>query len=496
MAILIVLMYLLPPIMPVARADGAWYVAPNGSDANDCRTPVSPCKAAGTAVASAAAGDTIFLAAGTYFEALTITKSLALVGAGAATTALDGGGVERLLTIEGPIQVSISGLSIQNGHDWATGGIYNYYGAVTLMSSIVQHNYSFVGPGGGIYNIGKFTIVNSVIENNIAELVGGGIYNAEGVMTIERSSVRNNTAAYTRTALAGSAGGGIMNNGTMTLRRTEVRGNVSYSNMNNAYGGGIYNTGMLKLSASTISANQAAGYGAGVYNDGSLTIESSTISGNTVSMYVPRAEGGFGGGISSSGNLKITNSTLSDNTAAVQGGGIWSTGAITITNATISDNSAALQGGGIAQAGGVIKLQNTIVAVNHGAGSPDCLGTLASQGYNLLGDDLGCAFTPDVGDQIGTHTGPIDPRLGPLQDNGGPTFTRQLLRDSPAIDAANPATPGSGGSTCPPIDQRGFRRPQQSACDIGAYELGRWYALPLILDAPPPSRSGMYAQKR
>ena len=75
-----------------------------------------------------------------------------------------------------------------------------------------------------------------------------------------------------------------------------------------------------------------------------------------------------------------------------------------------------------------------------------------------------------TGDIVGTGASPADPLLGPLQDNGGPTFTHALQFGSPAIDKGNPATPGSGGTACEATDQRGAPRPAGAACDIGAYE--------------------------
>ena len=81
------------------------------------------------------------------------------------------------------------------------------------------------------------------------------------------------------------------------------------------------------------------------------------------------------------------------------------------------------------------------------------------------GDTIGCSFTPATGDLVN-----VDPMLGLLQDNGGPTLTHAILADSPAIDSGNPAVPGIGGAACPQTDQRGVLRPQGAACDIGAFE--------------------------
>jgi hypothetical protein len=73
----------------------------------------------------------------------------------------------------------------------------------------------------------------------------------------------------------------------------------------------------------------------------------------------------------------------------------------------------------------------------------------------------------------------LDPRLGPLQNNGGPTFTHALLSDSPAINRG--LAPGAT-----PTDQRGV--PRLGAPDIGAFEF--FPVLPSlpssILPAPPP----------
>ena len=87
-------------------------------------------------------------------------------------------------------------------------------------------------------------------------------------------------------------------------------------------------------------------------------------------------------------------------------------------------------------------------------------------GHNLIQDVSACAFAPVVGDITGE-----DPLLGPLADNGGMTQTHLPDSDSPVIDAGDPAVPGSGGSACLAIDQRGMARPMAGVCDIGAVEI-------------------------
>jgi cysteine-rich repeat protein len=106
---------------------------------------------------------------------------------------------------------------------------------------------------------------------------------------------------------------------------------------------------------------------------------------------------------------------------------------------------------------------NSLPADNAG---PDCQGTLTSRGFNLIRNTDGCTFDGDTSGDL--HN--MDPALGPLQDNGGPTFTHALLEGSAALDAANPATPGSGDPACEEDDQRGVTRPQGPRSDIGAFE--------------------------
>jgi DNA-binding beta-propeller fold protein YncE len=179
-----------------------------------------------------------------------------------------------------------------------------------------------------------------------------------------------------------------------------------------------------------------------------------------------------GGGVGNTLNSapRLTNVTLNANSASDKGGGISNdTGSnTTLTNATLTGNSAPI-GGGIANISGTVKLADTILAENTGVNGPDCSGVLTSQGYNLIGNNLGCTFTSATGDQVGAPASPIDPRLGPLQDNGGLTPTRALLPGSPALDRGSPAVPGSRNA-CAAADQRGFPRPQNGRCDIGAYE--------------------------
>ena len=219
-------------------------------------------------------------------------------------------------------------------------------------------------------------------------------------------------------------------------------------------GGGIAHLARgttLNLSDSTVRGNTAR-QGGGIQSGGgqgfgeTVAIRRSTISGNT-------APGGQGGGIQNTENLTLENVTVSGNRSKF-GGGIKSTGTLRITDSTVAFNTAQQPGGGMNVSNGSTTLKNTIVSNNASDFQKNCSNPVASEDNNLEKvTTCGC-------DQPGDQN--ADPRLGPLENNGGPTNTHALLKGSPAIDA--------GGAPFPATDQRGVDRPQGAANDIGAYE--------------------------
>ena len=175
----------------------------------------------------------------------------------------------------------------------------------------------------------------------------------------------------------------------------------------------------------------------------------------------------------------MTNSTISGNSADGVGGGIWKVnGTMTLTNSTISANSAPTGGGILIDGTGTAQIGDTIL--NAGASGGTIViasGTATSLGYNLASDNGGGVLT-GPGDQINT-----DPMLGPLQDNGGPTFTHALLPGSPAINAGDP------NFTPPPFyDQRGpgFPRVVNGRIDKGSFEVQRPTPSPRPRPSPAP----------
>jgi hypothetical protein len=181
------------------------------------------------------------------------------------------------------------------------------------------------------------------------------------------------------------------------------------------------------------------------------------------------------------GDFSIVNSTISGNSAGTSGGGIYnSASSLNVANSTITGNSAG-SGGGIYNQQGQPFISNTIL--NAGASGENIFndgGTVTSFGYNVSSDDGG-GYLTGPGDQINT-----DPLLGPLQNNGGSTFTHALLPGSPAIDAGDP------NFHPPPFnDQRGchFDRVFNGRIDIGSFETQpprRPCSTPRPRPTPPP----------
>ena len=281
---------------------------------------------------------------------------------------------------------------------------------------------------------------------------------------------------------------------TVTLMRVTIQNGSTQQS-----GGGIYNSGVLTISTSTISGNTAGdgafivkpcGYGCsrsggGIYNLGVLTIINSTIAGNAAIAICASARcDAFGGGIANGTNatLTINNSTLSGNVAEARckfvppllscpagGGGIDTGGTLIINNSTLSGNAAYPTGDVSRDVGGEIfggpaTLQNSIVANSTSGGN--CNGSITSKGYNLSSDGS-CSFK-GPGDMNN-----INPVLGKLGNYGGPTQTIPLLSGSPAIDAGNPSGCTDGHGHLLKTDQRGMPRPDtedKTGCDMGAYE--------------------------
>jgi predicted outer membrane repeat protein len=353
-------------------------------------------------------------------------------------TAGAGGGGIRAST------VTLTDSTVSGNFATTSGGVSA--NTVTATNSKVIGNVARVNWGGGI-DATTVTLSGSTVSGNSAGESGGGINST--TVTVTNSKISNNTA--------GAVGGGI-DATTVTLTGSTVSGN-------SASGGGGINADTATLTNSTVGGNTASQDGGGISAFDLALLTRSTVSGNTA--------GSYGGGIAASSAM-LTNSTVSGNRAGTVGGGIRAdSGAL--LNCTIVENTAKTGGGGLFHdPSGIFSVRNSIVALNlvwfAGSGA-DVSGNFSSQGHNLIGDGtVGTGFTDGVsGDMVGDGVNPIDPKIGPLQNNGGRTKTHALLAGSKAIDAGDNA----GGLA---VDQRGLPRKKDgnfdgvAVVDIGAFE--------------------------
>jgi len=439
---------------------------------------------------------------------LAINKSLTITGPGAdlltvqRSTAV-GTPSFRILHFSGVSDITISGLTISNGSTGASdgGGMLNDSGGtVNITDCTFSGNSTTSGNGGCLSNTGTMAVANTIFTANSSTTGDGGAIDNEGNLDVTDSTVMGNSSTS-------GDGGGVSNNGSMTLTGCNVSDNQATDSGN---GAGLFNFGPVTITGCTFGNNVATGGGNGgaLYDVDVSTSTDTTFIGNST------AGGGNGGGVYGTDTTTLNNCTVRDNVAGDggNGGGVYNVETTDLTNCTISGNSTVDggSGGGIDNDGGMMNLtnctisnnsttgggngggmanfgntlvMNTIVALNStDATGPDAAGDFVSQGFNLIGQiDGSTGFTNGVnGDQAGTTAAPLDPLLGALQNNGGPTFTQALLFGSPAIDQGAAATDPNTGN---PIttDQRGFTRPVDrpnvanaaggDGSDIGAFEV-------------------------
>jgi hypothetical protein len=354
-----------------------------------------------------------------------------------------------------------------SGNDTISFGIT---GTIRLQSALPALNTSVAiqGPGANLLRVERDGATSSYLRifqvgsdanvqisgltmANGIEGYGGAILNA-GTLTVSNSTVSGNTAI--------GSGGAVYNLGTLDVSSSTISGNSStdYYGINVGYGGAIYNRGTASVRNSTISANSGLGYGGAIFNDnaGTLTVSNSTISGNTAvgPTYLTWGDGpypyliggdGAGGGVYIAGGMvSIDHSTLADNHA--YGG----------------DGLSYGYGGGIFNRAGTsaLRVHDTILADNTADYGLDLYGSLTSLGHNLFG------ISAYANGLSASDLRDVDPRLGPLQDNGGATPTMALLSGSPAVNTGD-------DTGAPAYDQRGpgFPRSFGGATDIGAFEV-------------------------
>ena len=366
-----------------------------------------------------------------------------------------GSGADTILLQAGVYPLSIPGRGEQSA----------YTGDLDLFGELILNG---AGPGA--------TTIDGAGLDRIFELHPGAAVQITGV------TLTNGDAAA-------ESGGAVLVDGSQLTLTDNV---IQDSHGGQGGGIGVDHDGIATLIKSRLSSNTALS-GGGLYvanYPGAATaiVIDSLIDGNSASGSVG---GSSGGGVRSAagGDVTLINTTVSGNRAALHGGGIYVDNVVRLFNVTITANVADSDeddlgnGGGVAisngSPAGFATARNSLIAANVDA-SPtaarhaNCSGTLTGEGHDLLGASNGCAVT---GDTVGNIVGVV-PFLGPLQDNGGPTFTHALLPNSAAIDSGDPVGCLDAAANPLTTDQRGYIRPidgnttKGARCDIGAFEYG------------------------
>ena len=470
---------------------------------------------------------TIKIPTGTYTltgSGLTISASTTIDGAGVSKTTISGGNAVQVLNVAPATIVTVDGVTVtgglsgvpstgctgsgfsrscpaENGNNG--GGIANA-GTLTLTDVVVTNNTAsdgtlpfsglvFLclsagncppvpgksggtgGDGGGIYNAGNLDVEDSTISHNVAGSGASGTNGVSGTGTQASTGQGGGDGGY------GGPGGGIYNapGATAVINASFITGNRAGSAGNAGSGSNATSAGY----GGRAGRAGGGGYGGGLASFGSLTVTASTFSANTTGTGgngamggsgtygsgtgTPSNPGGSGGGLfvyATSAAAQLTNDTVTANTTARggsggtaaglggDGGGVeGALGVAELRFVTVADNAAAGTGGGLGASSASLLERDSIVASNAATSGSNCAPVVADDGGNLVFGDHSCG---------GTNA---DPRLGPLQSNGGPTQTMALKPGSDAIDLVPVAD-------CPDTDQRGVTRPQGPRCDAGAYE--------------------------
>lgn len=400
-------------------------------------------------------GSTITLTQG----GIAITNSTTVLGPGADKLTISGGGNSRIFTLDAAAQVTISGLTLTAGSAPVGSAIYVSHAALLILQdSVIAGNTTakFYSAAIDLKVAGASQITGCTIANNI----GGGIYAAYSTPVIANTRISGNSKT-------GDGAGIVAFGSTLSVSNSTISGNSASGD-----GGGILinsnfgSSASLSLIQSSVSANSGYYFGAGidVKRATSVYISQSLISGNTLTSFTGTGYGGGGLALRIvSGPTKIVNSTFYGNFAYHNGGAIGifdaTTGdGVSIGYSTISGNSTAYFYSNGIQGAGEPHIFSSIVANNSSKlYTQDMVGTFRVR-YSLVKNTNGTTITGN-GNIFG-----VDPQLGPLAINGGPTLTMLPAVTSPVLDAG-PAPPIEQTT-----DQRGVPRIVGSSADMGAIE--------------------------
>ncbi len=344
---------------PTARGAGPWYVATTGLPGNNCLSVGQPCDTLQRAITLASAGDTIFVASGTYTgasnEVAVIDRALTLSGGWNAgftsqtgTSTIDGQNQRRGLTILGSSPTTLNGFTIQNG--LAVTGTYTTGAGIAAgtASPITLVNVSFLnntadGAGAGLLAEAAVNLTGGLVQGNTCTGCYGAGVSAASTVVVSGTTFINNTGAI--------RGGALDAFQSLTIQNAWFQGNTS-----TGFGGAVYGDSTVTISDSTFYTNTAGYQGGAIFAFGSATLTRILVSGNVATDE--------GGGLALNGPATLTDSRVVRNQSQLAaGGGIVTAGAFTLVNTDVLTNTALTRGGGICVKGD-LSISNSTIRAN------------------------------------------------------------------------------------------------------------------------------------
>jgi hypothetical protein len=396
----------------------------------------------------------------------------------------------------------LSDSNVRFNHATADGGGINNnsFGTLISIDSSIVFNES-EQQGGGIYTYGVVELYNNLLIGNEGVIAGGVFIGGGNPVTVVGGAVYQNSANS-------SNGGGFANYGTtalLTLKGVEIFDNYALND-----GGGVWTWSRTRIEDSIIRNNDSDSDGGGVFHyDGHLEIARTAILSNTT-------EGNGGGthSVLATAYMTMTESTVGFNSTGVFGGGIYGNSAnITLRNVTVTGNSASAESGGIGIFMGSIDMAHVSITNNSTSGSGDIAGgigifspvavarnviiigntapnsdtkdcwadstTFSGFGYNLVG--TGTCTSHFIGGSISSSADPAAMINANAHLNGHAFLLTHSLPSGSWAKATPWASCMTNDGSFLLTDQRGTPRPSGSSCDVGAYQTGSGFFLPIVV---------------
>lgn len=359
-------------------------------------------------------------------------------------------------------------------------------GAAASLSNLSVIDSALIGAGengAGIFTQGNLTLSNAYIWGNVLTTAGSTNGYGAGIACIGASSAFTMTDSIVDNNLGVSTSGNVYGGGVAIGEDcTASLDNVDITNNEAMYGGGVHvNTASVTTASlydMTISNNIAGDAGGGVSITGNigsnpLTIERALLEANQASA---------GGGIFALGPVSVTNASFYDNHATDTGGAFSAEGsgqAIRLAFVTMTRNTAVSVAGGI-YGGGItpdLQVKNSIIAANYLGtatvddldNANDCNGDIISGDYNYIAAAQSCNFTQQANDLYNHPSGSVYYTASPT-DEGGDVEVTALWAQGETLDLIPSASCTDFNDAAVITDASGVSRPQNTRCDLGAYE--------------------------